>query len=278
LSNHERSELDGQVALVTGGGRGLGRAFALALAAQGAAVAVTARSADQLGETLRLIEGSGGRAIAIPGDVSDKGAVQSAVSATEEQLGPVDLLVNNAGVSGHNGPAWEVDSDEWKRVIEVNLFGPFLYTRAVLPGMVARRHGRIINISSGAGWRPAPYGSEYGASKAALTHMTNTIAREVDEYGISVLAYSPGFVRTAMADTVLSPNAHALVREKFNKIVEDGQVVPIERTVEKFMFLASGRADGLSGCLISVADDEVDLLRRADEIRRDDLYTVRLRT
>ncbi|MGD0134092.1 MAG: SDR family NAD(P)-dependent oxidoreductase [Bryobacteraceae bacterium] len=136
------------VALVTGGGRGIGRAIALRLAKERWAVAVTARSADQLAETVKLAEG---RMIALPADVADPIAVKALAQSVEQQLGPVSLLVNNAGTAGPFGPFWECNPDDWWRCEEVNLRGPMLFCRELLPGMVARREGRIINVVSGAG-------------------------------------------------------------------------------------------------------------------------------
>ncbi len=143
-------ELAGQVAIVTGGGRGIGRAIAQALAAAGASVAGVARSADQLAETVSSITSANGRAIALTADVMDQSAIEHAVAQTEQQLGPVDLLVNNAGSLVAIGPLWEADPKEWWRDMEINLRGTFLCARAVLPSMVARRHGRIINTSAAA--------------------------------------------------------------------------------------------------------------------------------
>ena len=137
----EAVDLSGQVAIVTGGGRGLGRAYALRLAQAGAAVAVVARSSDQLAETVRLIELEGGRALALTADVSDRAAVQGVVAEVEERLGPVDLLVNNAGVAGPTVPAWEAEPNDWWRCLEINLGGPYLCARTVLPGMIERRRG-----------------------------------------------------------------------------------------------------------------------------------------
>ncbi len=261
------------MALVTGGGRGLGRAFAQALATAGAAVAVAARSENQLTQTVELIDYAGGRAIAIPGNVSNQRAVAEMVSTTEQQLGPVSILVNNAGL-GTTGSLWEVDSDDWWRTLEVNLRGPYLCSRAVLPGMIARGHGRIINLTSGAAWTQAAYMTAISASKAALTVLTNCLAAETMEHGISVLAFAPGLVRTAMSE---SPDLHESVKERFQARFEEGSDTPMERCVQKFMFLASGRADALSGRSFDVNDEEDDMLRRIDEIRQDDLYTLRRR-
>jgi NAD(P)-dependent dehydrogenase (short-subunit alcohol dehydrogenase family) len=173
----------GQVALATGDGRGIGRAVARALAAAGATVAAVARSPDQLAETVALVTARGGHARAYPADVTDRAALTRVVEAVERELGAVDLLVNNAGVGGPTGPTWEADPDEWCRCVEVNLCGPLLSCRLVLPGMVARRHGRVINVASGVGTRPIPHLSAYSASKAALIRLTETLAAEAADHG-----------------------------------------------------------------------------------------------
>ena len=191
----EDTNLSGQVALVTGGGRGIGRALALGLAAAGAAVAVSARTEAQLAETVDLITKSGGRAA-----VSDRVAVEEMVTGVEDELGPIDLLVNNAGVPGAPGRDWEADPDRWWRVIEINVRGPFLCSWAVVPGMIKRRRGRIVNISSSSAYQSNPYLSSYPASKAALTNMSRSLADATREYGVSVFAYCPGLVRTEMTD------------------------------------------------------------------------------
>ncbi len=144
-------DLNDQVAVVTGGGRGLGRMYALALAAAGVTVAVVARSKAQVEETVSIIQGTGGRALAIPADVADPQAVEEAMKSIEEQLGAIDLLVNNAGIAGPAGPFWQSDPDDWWHTLEVNLRGTLLCTRFVLPAMLNNATGRLINISSDAG-------------------------------------------------------------------------------------------------------------------------------
>ena len=172
------NQLDGKVSLVTGGGRGLGRAFAEALAQAGSSVAVTARSEDQLAETVKLIESAGGRALAIAGDVSNPQSVEQAVTATEQQLGSVDILVNNAGITGEIKEDWLTDPDEWWHVLEINLHGSYMFTRRALPGMIERGRGRIINISSDAAFGDLPHIGPYTVSKAALSQYSNILDRQ----------------------------------------------------------------------------------------------------
>jgi NAD(P)-dependent dehydrogenase (short-subunit alcohol dehydrogenase family) len=257
----------------------LGRAFAQALAAAGAAVAVLARTETQLSETVELIEGAGGTALALPADVTDGRAVQQAIDEVVRRLGPIDLLVNNAGVIAPPQPDWRVDAEAWWRTVEVNLYGAFLCMRAVLPGMVARRHGRIINISSpGAQGRFHGF-SAYVVSKAALTALTNNLAFQTREHGVVVLAYAVRFVRTAMSEYIAySPEVHETMGDRFQRIFEEGRDTPMEEAVSGFMFIASGQADALSGCHLSDWDDLPALAQQAEAIQRDELYMLRLRT
>lgn len=277
-----RGTLAGQVAVVTGGGRGLGRAFAQALAGAGAAVAVLARSRDEVEETAALIGHAGGYALALPLDVTDQDAVTEAIATVRRRLGPVDLLVNNAGVTGPVGPIAATDPDAWWQALEVNLRGVFLCARAVLPAMVARGRGRIVNVSSSAGTVPWPYVSAYAISKAAVLHFSENLAKETRKQGISVFAIHPGIVRTAMVEKALQLDAPpdsplGMVREWFHDRLAEGHEVPPECAAELVLRLARGEADSLSGRYLSVYDDVGALIARADEIRRDNLYTLRLR-
>ena len=271
-------DLTNQVALVTGGGRGLGRAFALALAKAGAHVAVTARTAEPLAETVEMVERADGRALAVPGDVSAPEAVAHVVRTTEAQLGPVDILVNNAGAVGPLGCGWEADPEDWWRTFEINMRGPFLYARALLPGMIERRRGRIVNVSTGAGFNRLPQMDAYCATKAALTQWTKCLAADIRTHGVTVFAFHPGFVRTPMVDQLTSPSAPTAVQTLFRSLVREKRDVPIERSAQMLLFLASGRADALSGRFIRAQDDQEELVHRAEEIIRDDLHVVTLRT
>jgi NAD(P)-dependent dehydrogenase (short-subunit alcohol dehydrogenase family) len=280
-------DLRGQVALITGGGRGIGREIALGLARVGAAVAVVARTPEQIEETVDLVGRQGGQAIAIPADVTDQCAVERVVAEVERQLGPIDLLVNGAGIVGVVGGVAEVDPVQWWRVLEVNLRGPFICARAVLQGMLSRRRGRIVNLASIAGLGPRP-GGAYSLSKAALIRFSDILAVETEGFGVSVFAIHPGNVGTPMGKELLriaeswspgplSPPTIQRWASGYQKLYAEGRDDPIERSVCLVLFLASGRADALSGRYVSGEDDVADLVRRAEEIQRDDLYVLRLR-
>ena len=250
-------DLTGQVALVTGGGRGVGRRIAVELAAAGARVAVAARTSEQVAEAGRQIGG-----LALTADVSDRQSVDAMVERTERELGPIDLLVNNAGVGNTPEPIWEHDPVEWWRVFEINVLGAYLCSRAVLRGMVARGSGRIVNVGSGASYLPRPSSTSYAASKAALGRFGEVLATVAAPHGVKVFVISPGLVRTAMT-------------EHFG---DDAPWTPPELAPRLVRVLASGRADALAGRYIHAEHDDIDdLVERADEIVRDDLNAIRLR-
>lgn len=275
---NDAAYLRGQVVLVTGGGRGLGRAYAEALAAARAQVVVVARSRDQLDETVNSITASGGQARAFPADVTDHHAVMQVVATVEQQLGPIDLLINNAAIVSPLGPLWEIDPGEWWRSMEINLQGILLCTRAVLPGMIARRRGRIINVASQAGTGAIAYGSAYVTSKAAVIRLTETVAMETKQYGVHLFAIDPGDVRTAMTEYLLESPAGQTWVPWFRTIFEEGQNVSAEYAVQLILRLASGEADQLSGRFISVRDDLNVLLQHVEEIGEQELYVLRIHT
>lgn len=275
-------DLSGRVAIVTGGGRGIGRLIAEALAAAGAAVAVTARSEDQLAETVGSIRSAGGTAIALPGDVSDPEYVTHAVHQVEWLLGPIDLLINNAGIAGPAGPAWEVDAGEWWRTFEVNLQGVFLFAHAVLPGMVARRSGRIINVSSNAGAFRWPLLSAYAVSKAAVIKFTENVARETKNYGVKVFAIHPGLLPIGMTTAALestypSETPEGRLSSWTRQQIDEGYGAAPESAVDLVLLLSSGEADSLSGCYLTVHDDLPAIIGEAQEVRANDLYTLQVR-
>ncbi len=188
-------ELSECVVLVTGAGRGIGRAVARAFAREGASVALLGKTRKNLVEVQKEIKASGGKSAVLVGDVSDEGAVARCVAATEQQLGPVDVLVNNAGVFAV-GPIDKFDALVFDRILAVNLRGPFLMARAVLPGMKARRRGHIVNVSSTAGRRGFPGGAPYCASKFGLAGLSESMMCEARKYDVRVSCLFPSTVYT----------------------------------------------------------------------------------
>jgi 3-oxoacyl-[acyl-carrier protein] reductase len=252
------SELEGQVALVTGGGRGIGAHVARELAAAGMRVAVSARSADQVEEVAAEVAG-----LAITADVSKRDDVESMVARVEHELGPVDLLVANAGVAIWEDTAWELDPADWWHVHEVNVFGVFLCCRAVIPAMIERGRGRIVITASGAAYLPGSSSTAYSSSKAAVTRFGETLARQLEPHRIPVFPISPGLVRTEMTEDVFS---------------DDAPWTPPEMAPRLVLALATGRFDALSGRYLHAEHDPPEELeQRLDAIVRDDLNAIRLR-
>jgi len=194
--------LEGKSALVTGAGRGIGRAIAETFAREGCDVALIARTLSELEETAALIRAAGRRALVLDGDVSVPEQVNRAVSAALDSFGKIDILINNAGYACFK-PFMELSLEEWRRTLDVNLTGIFLCTRAVLPDMISRRSGCIINLSSVSGLRPISRQSVYCASKHGVNGLSATLAMEVREYGIRVHALCPGGVATRLTEEAM---------------------------------------------------------------------------
>ncbi len=244
-------------ALVTGGGRGIGANVARQLAGAGMDVAVTGRTREQVEAVAGEI---GGRALV--GDVSRREDVERWFA----ELGEIDLLVNNAGISGAQRLAWDEDPDAWWHVFEVNVLGAFLCCRAALPGMVGRGRGRIVNVSSGAAHFAIEaglgLGTAYGASKAALSRFTEALDAQAREHGVRAFHISPGLVRTEMTAI----------------FADDSPWTPPELAARLVLALASGRADALGGRYIHAEHDDIEeLIPRADEVIAGDLNAIRLR-
>jgi NAD(P)-dependent dehydrogenase (short-subunit alcohol dehydrogenase family) len=261
----ELQRLDGQVAVVTGAGRGIGRGIALTLARAGAWVVTAARTTGEIEETSAMIQAEGGRALAVEVDVTEEKSVDAMFHQVLQTCQRVDLLVNNAAIVGDLAPIWEAPLENWWRVQEVNLKGPFLTARAILPAMVSRRSGRIINIASNMGVRPAATYSAYSVSKAGLIRLSDCLAEMTAPHNIQVFAISPGLVRTAMTASI-----------PFYDNTPEEEYLPPERAGRLCAFLASGRADRLNGRYFHVMDDIESLVLRTDKILEKDLYAMRL--
>jgi NAD(P)-dependent dehydrogenase (short-subunit alcohol dehydrogenase family) len=260
-------QLDGQVAIVTGAGRGIGKALALRFAAEGAAVALISRNKAQLDQVAGEIESAGGRALAVAGDVTKRVDVAHVVRTTEEKLGGVTLLVNNAGVPGPYGPIGVVDPDLWWATHEVHLRAPLLFMSAVLPGMIERRAGRIINISSPRSHMLTPNLSAYSLGKSAQNRLAELVANEVKEHGVKTFALDPGSIMTEMADaTMADPDAQRWVPkmvERLNQMKgKVGSQQGMAWCTDRCVAFAAGRYDALSGRYIDRTDNPDELLKQ----------------
>ena len=258
--------LSGQVALITGASRGIGRSLAVALAGRGMSVGLVARREADLVDVARACEEAGAWALAVPADVTDGSRLRGVVESVERDLGPIDLLVNNAGrIDPTEVPLWETDPDAWWGVVEANVRGPYLTCQAVLPGMTERGRGRVININSGMGGRAVPTYSAYSVSKAALGRLTDCLAGPLAEHGVSVFDVSPGLVRTDM--TASMPMWEGVPDEAWTSV---------ERVVDMVTHLAAGRADELTGRFVHAGrDDPEELFAATGEIRSRDARALR---
>ena len=275
LSGSLPSQLQGKVAIVTGAGRGIGRAFAMALAAEGMRVGICARTKAQLDETADAISASGGVCHAVIADLSNPESISEMVEGVRTTLGSIHLLVNNAAEPGQGRRVWEVDPESWWHTQMVNVRGPFLCSRAVIPEMIVNNSGRIINITSGVVSMAIPYLSAYVVSKTALSQFTRVLAAELAEFSVSAFAYAPGALDTDMFEYARhSPNFDPPIQAVFENAAEAG-FTSMSDAVATFMKIAKGEADSLSGCHLDVADDIDDLVQRADEIKEQGLYVIR---
>jgi 3-oxoacyl-[acyl-carrier protein] reductase len=240
-------DMAGKVALVTGGGRGIGRAICLDLGRQGAAVGVNYRvDAEAAMATAEAVREAGGKAVPVAGDVSDSAHVTAMVNQVRDQFGPIDYLVNNAGFSRLT-PVESLDYAEWRKVLDINLDGPFLTTWAVKDEMIARGGGAIVNITSVAGLVPNIRQVHYGTSKAALGYFTKVCARALAPHGIRVNAVAPGFTWTDRVQTIPADSIAPAMAE-----IPLGRGAQPEEISAAVMFLLSDKAGYITGQLLPV--------------------------
>jgi NAD(P)-dependent dehydrogenase (short-subunit alcohol dehydrogenase family) len=270
-------KLAGEVAVVTGAGRGIGRAIAEAQAREGAKVALLARTATEIDAVAKAIAGEGGVASPFVVDVVDLDSVAKGIAAIERDLGPVSLVVNDAGAFAAIGPIWKVDPDAWWRDIEVNVRGTFNCCRAAIPAMMARRRGRIINMTGGGTATSFPNGSGYATSKAGLLRFTECVSDTLAGSGVLAFAMDPGLVRTRMTEHQLSSEAGRSYLPNMPRLFEMGIDVPATVAARLCVEIGSGRFDKLAGRMLMAARGDLELDETAiDEIVATDLRSLRV--
>jgi meso-butanediol dehydrogenase / (S,S)-butanediol dehydrogenase / diacetyl reductase len=252
--------LAGRVALVTGGGRGIGRAIVLALARAGADVAVTARTVPEIEAVAAEVSALGRRTHFFPLDVSDRAGVAAAPKEVEARLGPVDVLVNNAAIH-QSAPVQRIDDAQWDAILAVDLTAPFLLTRACLPSMYERRFGRVVNVASVAGRTGIKYGAAYAAAKHGLVGFTRSLALEAAKKGVTANAICPGWTETRMMEESVDAVAAATgrteseVREVILRANPLGRAALPEEVAEVAVLLATNAA--ITGAAINVDGGEL---------------------
>lgn len=260
------AQLIDQVALVTGGGRGIGRAAALALAEAGAHVAVAARTTTEIDAVAAELRQLGRKAIALPIDLAAEDSVATVVQQVTAELGPITILVNNAAIVGPFGATWELDPQDWVKALTVNLVAPFRLAHAVLPEMLRRGWGRIINVSSGAARSPIERTGAYSTSKAGIDMLTQQLGVELEGSGVTAVCVYPGVVDTTMQTAIRSQPAAqvgAAVAQRFQTFYESGQLQDPARPGRLIAKLAADPSR--NGQIVNIYSEEAQALIDADE-------------
>ena len=273
--------LSGRAAIITGASEGLGRAIAMAFVRAGASVLICARDGKRLDDArseLAAIAPATQTVDALVADVSSPADVERLATHALRTFPRIHILVNNAGVYGPMGSIESVDWTEWVRAVEINLLGSVLMTRALLPHFKQHRDGRIIQLSGGGATNPLPRISAYAASKAAVVRFAESLALEVEDFGIAVNAIAPGSLNTGMMDELMAAGPDAVgtaFYDRMKKVAADGGT-PLERGAALAVFLASPESAGITGRLLSaVWDPWPDLPARRDALKGTDVYTLR---
>lgn len=270
--------LSGLNAIITGASQGLGKAIAAQFLREGANVALCARDGQLLAATREEIAAAGGRVIAQACDVSDERQVADLVAFAQREFSQIHALVCNAGIYGPMGPSEEVDLAEWRRALEINLFGTLLPCRALIPHFKKAGRGKIVIVSGGGATNPLPNISAYAASKAAVVRLMETLAEELRSCRIDVNAVAPGALKTRLIDQVLAAGPEKVGAAFFQKNERWSQegTTPLELGAELCAWLASAESDGITGKLLSAQwDPWKKLQEHRDELAGSDIYCLR---
>jgi 3-oxoacyl-[acyl-carrier protein] reductase len=243
VGNH--IDLSGRSAVVTGGAQGFGRAIAQRFAASGAGVAIWDRDMGLAEKTAAEL---GERVVAVDCDVTEPAAVAEACAATVRRLDRIDILINNAGIAGKNAKTWDTDVEEWRKVMGINLDGPFICSRAVVPLMIARNYGRIVNIASIAGKEGNPNAAHYSASKAGLIALTKSLGKELAGYDIAVNAVTPAAARTAIFDQMTQEHIDFMLSK-----IPRSRFVAVDEVASLVAWLASAENSFATGAVFDIS-------------------------
>lgn len=265
--------LEGRNAIVTGASQGLGLEIARAFVREGANVLVCARDRERIESVAGELRG----AVVQCADVSNENDVRDLVARAESQFGQIHILVNNAGVYGPKGTIDEIDWDEWKRAMEINLYGSVLLCRAVVPHMRKHRYGKIVQLSGGGATNPLPRLSAYAASKAAVVRFAETLAEETRAFGIDVNSIAPGALNTRLLEEVLEAGPEKVGADFYARALKQKESggAPLDRGAALAVWLASAESDGITGKLLSAIWDPWESLAEHRDELRGDVYTLR---
>lgn len=275
------SELEGRHAVITGANRGLGKEIAKAYLKAGASIFICARDTkllDKAKEELAEYAGNSQKIVSVTADISKEEDVTTLFAKVFEEFPELDILVNNAGIYGPKGVIEEVDWNEWKDAITINLNSVILTCRAVLPRFKKRGYGKIINLSGGGATNPLPRLSAYAASKAAVARFSETLAEEVRGLGIDVNLIAPGALKTRLMEEVIEAGPEKIGKDFYDRMVklwEEGGT-PLEKGANLAVYLGSSASDGITGKLISAVWDPWENLElHKEELNNTDIYTLR---
>lgn len=247
-----------KIAIVTGGGRGLGRSIALAFGREGAKVVLAARTREEIEHVAEELRAMKKEALAVPTDVSREDQVNQMVQKTLQAYGTIDILVNNAGARGPIGPIQETSLASWEETLRLNLTSAFLCVKAVLPTLMQQKQGKIINVATT--MNPRPNLTPYMVAKAGLIQFTKQLSRELKEFHIQVNAIHPGVMDTRMQEEIRKAGTKAIGTDMFDRLKEEGMLHPTSEPAKLVLYLASGAADGINGEYLSFDDREVKFL------------------
>jgi len=273
--------LSGRTAIITGANQGLGKELARAFLSAGANLALCARDENLLSSTrdeLAKLAFDGQKVVAFKADVSQEEEVAKFVDFAVTAFGRIEILVNNAGVYGPKGCLDEVDWNEWKQAIEIDLYGPALLCKEILPHFKRNKYGKIINLSGGGATAPLPRLSAYAVAKAGLVRLTETLAQELVGFDIDINAIAPGALNTRLLDEILDAGPEKVGKEFYARSLKqkDEGGAPMDKAAALCVFLASRDSDGISGRLLSALWDPWHSLPKfADKLRASEIYTLR---